>query len=358
MADDPVFFKEVVGIEADFSLDGFVAVYDDGFGAFCAVTAGNIGGNGFAIGDDGVNDAAGDVVVDGTEMVAERIARGLAGLGHEIRNVYSGRFGADDRAGDFRNEEIGNDAGVERARSHQDEVGFVDRFDGRGKRTDPAGRQFNSANGSLAAGDAGFALHALAVRESCDQVHIGDRRGKDAAANGENLAGNTDGFGEVPGHVCQSGKKKIAEVVATEAAAGVETVLEQAAQKRFVFRERDHAVANVAGRKNAIFAAQAAGAAPVIGYGDDGGKVGDGPFRGGILIAAADNVVLQSAEERGKAGAATQGDNAETAESAPFRVWVFHQTLKLRACITRCGAAPRRKHLPGKGWRRVAHKVF
>jgi len=94
----------------------------------------------------------------------------------------------------------------------------------------------------------------------------------------------------------ESGEEKIAEVVADESASGVEAVLKKTAEKGFIFRKSDHTVANVAGRKDAVFAAQAAGAAAVIGDGNDGGEIGDGALGSRVLVCAADDVFLESAK--------------------------------------------------------------
>src|SRR5882672_5192068 len=109
------------------------------------------------------------------------------------------------------------------------------------------------------------------------------------------------------------GEEKVAEVVADEAAASVEAVLKEPAEQRFIFRKSDHAISNVAGRENTILAAQAAGAAAVIGDGDDRSKVGDGMLARGMFIGAADYMFLEAAEKCRKAGAAAESDNAETA---------------------------------------------
>ena len=71
----------------------------------------------------------------------------------------------------------------------------------------------------------------------------------------------------------ERGEKQIAEIVADEASASMEAILKKTAKQRFILGKRDHAVANIAGGKNAIFAAQTAGAAAVIGDGDDCGEV-------------------------------------------------------------------------------------
>jgi len=94
----------------------------------------------------------------------------------------------------------------------------------------------------------------------------------------------------------ESGEEKIAEVMTDESAPGVKTVLKKAAEKSFIFRKGDHTVADVAGRKDAILAAQAAGAAAVIGDGDDRGEIGNGALGSRVLIGAADDVFLESAK--------------------------------------------------------------
>ena len=119
-------------------------------------------------------------------------------------------------------------------------------------------------------------MDRAAVFEGGDEMRRWKGRRKNAAANGQDFAADADGFGKIAGDMGERGQEKIAEIVADEAAAGVKAILKEAAEQGFVLRERDHAVANVAGRKDAIFAAQAAGAAAVVGDGDDGGEVRDG----------------------------------------------------------------------------------
>ena len=123
----------------------------------------------------------------------------------------------------------------------------------------------------------------------------------------------------------ERGEEKIAKVVAHETAPRMEAVLKEAAEKGFIFRKSDHAVADVAGRKDAVFAAQAAGAAAIIGDGDDSGEVGDGTLGRGMFIRTADHVLLEAAKERGKTGAAAESDDAKTTTEA-FRIGLrlFH----------------------------------
>ena len=187
-----------------------------------------------------------------------------------------------------------------------------------------------------AGGDAGFAVDAAAVFESGDERDVGDCGGENLAADREDFAADADGFGEIAGDVSERGEEEIAEIVADEAAAGVEAILEEAAEKSFVLAESDHAVADVAGRKDAIFAAQAAGAAAVVGDGDDGGEAGDGML-GFDFVAAAGDEILEAAQQRGKAGAAAEGDDVESVgERFDLRAGFFNAQY---ARVPRCDFA-------------------
>jgi len=292
VAKDTVLFDEVAGNEANFQLQDFVAIEQHWFGTLSAITAGDFRRDRLEIGDDGVNDAGGDVMVDGTKMIAESVMSGFAGLGHEIGDVDAGSSGASDGVSNLGDEQVGDDTGVERAGPHEDEVRLLDGLDGRGERTDAAWVQPNFTNGHPAAGNARFALHALAVGKSSDQMHVGKRGRKDPATNSEDFARDADGFGKVTRHMGKSGQEEIAEIVATQATAGVEAILEKPTEKGFVLGECHHAVTDVAGGKHAIFAAETAGTATVIGDRNDGGEVRDGALYSGVLIAAANHVVL------------------------------------------------------------------
>jgi len=101
--------------------------------------------------------------------------------------------------------------------------------------------------------------------------------------------------------------------------------LKEAAKQGFIFGKSDHAVADVAGREDTFLAAQAAGAAAVIGDGDDRGEVGDGMLGRSVLIGATNYVFFQPAEKCREAGAAAESDNAETAvRSFWFESGFFH----------------------------------
>jgi hypothetical protein len=301
-----------------------VKVYRDRLGALSAIAPGNIAGDGLAIGDDPVDDAPRGVLADRLEMVCERVSGGFAGLCHEIGDVDARSFGSGDGVGDFGNQKVGEDAGVERAWAEQDEVGFADGFEGFGKGASSTRRKREALDAFSAGGNAGFAVDAATAFKSGDEGDVGDRGWENLAADREDFAADADGFGEITGDVSKCGEEEIAEIVADEAAAGVKAILEEAAEKGFVLAEGDHAIADVAGRQDAIFAAQASGAAAVIGDGNDGGKAGDGMFRSDFVASAGDEI-FEAAQKSGKAGATAESDDVESGGRAlRFAGGCFH----------------------------------
>jgi hypothetical protein len=119
----------------------------------------------------------------------------------------------------------------------------------------------------------------------------------------------------------------------------LETELEELREQVFVLGERDHAVADVAGREHLEVFAEPAGRASVVGDGDDGGEIVDAAGvrredgldaavdlrlgeRGAVSEALGDvggaaggggwrDEALESAKERRKAGASADGDDTQ-----------------------------------------------
>src|SRR6266478_4296860 len=299
VAEDAVFLEKIVEDDAEAELLEGWEIDGHRFGALGAVATSHIGRDGFE---------------DGAEMIGKGVAGGFAGLGHQIGDVHAWSFGFGDGAGDFRDQQIRQNAGVERTGTEEDQVGLLDGIDGHRERTHAARGKLEFLDWRAAAGgDAGFAVNGAAVFERGDEMDVRKRRRKNATADGENFAADADGFSEITGNVGQRGEEKIAKIVADETAARVKTILKKAAEEGFILRKSDHAVAYVAGRENAVLAAQAAGASAVIGDGDDGGEIGDGALGAGAFVGAADDEFLETAEERGEAGAAAKSNDAEAA---------------------------------------------
>src|SRR5216684_1916935 len=313
VADDAVFLEEIVEDDAEAELLESGKIDGYRFGALGAVAPGHVGRHGLAIGDNPIDDAVRDVLLYRAEMIAECVAGGFAWLSHQIGDIHARSLGSGDRAGDFRNQQVRENAGVERAGPEKNQVGLPDGFDGPGERAHAARGKLEFLDRRAAGGDAGFAVNGAAVFERGDEMNVRKGGRKDAAADGEHFAADADRFREIAGNVRERGEKKIAEVVTGEAATRVEAILEQAAEKSFILRKSHHAVADIAGREDAVLAAQATGTAAVIGDRDDGGEIGDGAFRSGLLAGTQDHEFLEAAEERGKAGAASKSNDAEAA---------------------------------------------
>ena len=174
-----------------------------------------------------------------------------------------------------------------------------------------------------AGGDARFAAHTASVGQRGDKMNVGKRGRKDSAADGQDFAAFPNRFGEIAGDVGERGKKEIAEVVADQAASGVETILEQAAEQGFVLGKRDHAIANIARGKNAIFAAQAAGAAAVIGDGDDGGEIRNGRSAFGFLSSPRTTCSLRPRSRVDKPVPPPSATMRNPREKFPGLTWFF-----------------------------------
>ena len=126
--------------------------------------------------------------------------------------------------------------------------------------------------------------------------------------------------------------------MAAQAAAGVETILKQPAQQGLVLGKRHHAIAQVAGRKDAVLAAQAAGTAAVIGNRHHRDEIGNRMMGVGPLPRS--DVAFQAAQQHGKAGAAADGHNAH-GTGAPKR-WTMH----VREPVRRQSRRDRGKEVP------------
>jgi hypothetical protein len=113
----------------------------------------------------------------------------------------------------------------------------------------------------------------------------------------------------------KSGQKKITKIVADQSATGVKAILKEPSEQGFVFGKRHHAIANVAGREDAVLAAQTPGAATVIGDGNNGGEIGDRAVRMSGLIFAANDVFFKTTQQGGQTGTAAQGHDAKCARA-------------------------------------------
>src|SRR6202521_5624827 len=135
-------------------------------------------------------------------------------------------------------------------------------------------------------------MHHAAIFKFGYEVHVRKRRREDAAADGEHFAADANGFAKIAGDVSKRREEKIAEVVADQAASGMKAILKEAAEASLVFRESNHAVADVTWRKDAVFPAEVAGAPAVTGDREDRGEVSDGTGGRCVLVRTPNDVFL------------------------------------------------------------------
>src|SRR5258707_15241110 len=79
---------------------------DHWLSALGTITLGDFRRDRLAIGDDPVDEAARSVVLNGAEMIGQRVTGSFARLSHEIGDVDERWFGFGEGAGDFRDEQI------------------------------------------------------------------------------------------------------------------------------------------------------------------------------------------------------------------------------------------------------------
>jgi len=236
VADDAVLIEQIVQNDAIAELLQVRDIDHDGLGALGTIPFGDFWGDLLAIGDDPIDDAAGSMALNGAEMIGQSVAGGFARLGHEIRDVDARRLGFGYGAGDFRDEQIGKDAGVERTGAKKNQVGVLNGLDRFRQRADVAREQRELPDWLSASGDARFSVNFAAAFERGDQGHIGDRRRENPAANGQDFAADANRFREIAGDMGKSGEEEVAEIVADEASAGAKAILKEVAEQSFVLR--------------------------------------------------------------------------------------------------------------------------
>jgi hypothetical protein len=141
--------------------------------------------------------------------------------------------------------------------------------------------------------------------------------------------------------VSERGQKKISEIVADQSSAGMKTILKEPSEQRLILGKRDHAIANIARRQNAILAAQTAGAAAVVGDGNNRGEIRNGPISADMLIFATAYMLFQSAQQRGQTRAATQRHDTKAPRAIPgFGLGFFYSHFSAKRSVqTLCSNA-------------------
>jgi hypothetical protein len=315
--DAVIVMPEDVAFVRIFAADGLNAksshasrVAGDWFGALGGVALEDGVGDGGGVQEGVVEDGPAGVFVNFLDVFGGAKADALIGLGHEVADEDAEGAGFAEGLGDAVDENVGDQAGEERARTDGDEVGTPDGFQGLGERIGVGGLEVEGHDAAFAGGDVGFAADGGAVVHLRIQSYICGGGGVDVAAGGKNLRRHLDGLAEVAGDAGERGQKEVAEAVALEAFAGRKAILEEAREQVLILTERDHAVAQIAGREHVEVFAEAAAGTAVVGDGDDGSEIGN--FTGTIAAVCRTGVdmPLEAAQQGGEAGTSTHGDHA------------------------------------------------
>ena len=231
-------------------------------------------------------------------MVGHGVALGLPVLGHDVADIDLQGVGAADGLPHPVHQQIGDDAGVEAPRPQQNEVGLPDGPQRLGEGGRPLRQQAHPGDAAvlllLEGADLGLPHHALPVLKGGLQLHVLIGHRQNPAGDGQDLAHPGHRLVKGPGDAVEGGQDQVAEGLTGETPrpAG-EPVGQKLVHDGLHIGQGLHAVADVPRRRHAQVLPEHAGAAAVVGHGDDGGHVA------GIL--------LQATEHGGKARAAADG---------------------------------------------------
>src|SRR6267378_6498022 len=214
VADDAVLFEEIVQNDAISELLQVRDIDDHGLSALGTITLGDFRGDRLAIGDDPVDEAARSVLLNGSEMIGQRVTGSFARLSHEIGDVDARCFGFGDGAGDFRDEQIRKNAGVERTWAQKNQVGILNGLDCFRQGADVARKQRELPDWLSASGNARFPVNFAAAFQGGDQSHVGVRRPENPAANRQDFAADAHCLREIAGDMSERSEEEVAEIVA------------------------------------------------------------------------------------------------------------------------------------------------
>ena len=268
MADVGIFAAEITDDAADAEGLDAVNVGKDWCCTFSGIAGEGFPGEAGGVDDGIVEDGLAGVFVDAFDMFGSREAEALICLAHEIADIDADAACCSERMGNVAHEKVGDERGVERARTDGDEVGESDGFKGLGQGRNVFGLEHELGDAEAAGGDVGFAADFAAIVHAGDKGGVGGGDGIDAAAGGEDFGSELNGLAKVAGDFSEGGDEEVAKVVALERVALAEAVIEEAREQVFFFAEGNHAVAKVARGQHVEVLAQPAGGTTIVGDGD------------------------------------------------------------------------------------------
>ena len=236
---------------------------------------------------------------------------GFPRLGHQIADVKAGRLAPADRLHQFGHQQVGQERGVETARTQHNQIGMGDRLQGAGQGGGASRRaaQPHDRTGGIA--DLGFPFNAFPVFELRPEAHIRIGGWHHLTLHGQHPAAGRDRRFQVAGDGREGRKKEVAKTVTLQPTACLEAVLEQSGEQGLLPGQGCQAVADIARGLHPQLPAQHPTAAAVIGHRDYGRE-----------IAA---VALQPTEQGGEPGAAADRHDIGAPVEAPLGKQGIHQ---------------------------------
>ena len=176
-----------------------------------------------------------------------------------------------------RSSKIGNDARVERARPHQNQIGFANRAQHFRKRTNAPRHQPDASDAACADLEI-FVSPATIVpsSSSASSVTFCSVEGKIRPRIASTCDETRIASGKSPVTFVSAVRKRLPKLW-PPSPRPPGTDIEKVRQQVLVFRKRHHAIADIARRKDAIFPAETAGTAAVVRDRHNRRKIGDGP---------------------------------------------------------------------------------
>ena len=187
---------------------------------------------------------------NGLDMVRGGEPRGLARLRHQVAYVDLQSWGLADLFRNSAYQEIRQEAGVQRAGSQRDDVRVAQSLDHSRYGLTRAGGEGDLPYARACSGNGGFPVETLSRRRLGNQTHVLQSRRIDAAPDGEDFGGETDGFEKIACDPCQSRQEQVAKTVTLQPARPGESILKQMGHERFIGAKSHETIADVAWRKN------------------------------------------------------------------------------------------------------------
>ena len=252
------------------------SVDDDGLGVLHPVAILQILGDGGGIGQAQIHQAGLGVGEEGFQVVGQGVALCLPLLGHDVGDVDAQGVGLSHRLGHAIHQQVGDDAGVQAPRPQEDDVRLADGVQRSRQRRRVLRLHAHLGDaavlGTLEGGDFGFSHHRRAVFKLRHHVHILVGHRQHLPRDGQDLAHACYRLVKGGGDTVQRRQEQVAEALPCQAPL-LEPVVQQVFHDGFRVGHSLQAAADVARRGHPQVLPQHAGAAAIVGHGDDGGQV-------------------------------------------------------------------------------------